>query len=73
VEEIKVGNERIRKDMIKLSENPVNYGIGFQVGTKEWKILKNSDFLDIQGKKYKIEQHVDIGDYTWFIFTEVRK
>jgi len=73
VEEIKVGNERIRKDMIKFSENPVYYGIGFQVGTKEWKILKNSDFLDIQGKKYKIEQHVDIGDYTWFIFTEVKK
>ncbi len=73
MEEIKLGNERIKAEPIKFSDNPIYYGIGFQVGTKEWKLLKNSDTLILREKKYKIEQHVDIGDFTWFIFTENRK
>ncbi len=71
MQEIKIGDSTLKAEIIKFSENPIYYGCGFQVGTKEWKLLKNSDDIILENKKYKIKQHVDVGDYTWFLFTRL--
>jgi len=68
---IKIGkvDKGIDEEIIKFSDNPIYYGIGFKVGSENWKLFKENDILEIKGKKYKINQHIDVGDYTWFLFT----
>jgi len=67
-----IGAEKkvLERDIIKFSENPTYFGIGFKVGSEEWKVFKENDYLFLDDKRYKITQHIDVGDYTWFLFTK---
>jgi len=67
-----IGPEKkvLERDVIKFSENPTYFGIGFKVGSEEWKVFKENDYLFLDNKRYKITQHIDVGDYTWFLFTK---
>ncbi len=60
----------IEREIIKFSENPAYFGVGFKVGSEEWKTFKENDYLLLDGEKFKINQHIDVGDYTWFLFTQ---
>jgi len=67
-----IGAEKkvLERDVINFSENPIYFGIGFKVGSEEWKAFKENDYLFLDDKRYKITQHIDVGDYTWFLFTK---
>jgi hypothetical protein len=57
------------QEPVKFSDDPIYFGVGFKVGTVNWKLFKDTDFITMDGRKFKIKQHIDVGDSTWFLFT----
>lgn len=62
-------NSVLEGEVIKFSDNPIYFGVGYKVGSTEWKLLKSNDILKFDNKKFVVKQHVDVGDFTWFLFT----